>query len=210
MKTSDGLELAGLLTYPEEALDKQIALVLGHENNTNLHSWDQLIQDLTDLGFTVLAFDFRGYGESEGSQGFSTLAADVNAVIQYLQQEGYERIVCMGSSMGGTGCLEASLVNELSALVLISSPMNIQGSGVAKSDLAAIRIPKLVMVAENDMTGMNTPDFVEDILKMYEWSAEPKSLYLDQSFYHGTAILYASGGEAKSTLLQFLAGIADG
>lgn len=87
------------------------------------------------MGFTVLAFDFRGHGASEGREDFAALAMDLAPALAYLQGMGFERIVCMGSSMGGTACLETALTYEFAGLVLISTPMNIgiQGSPNGKT-----------------------------------------------------------------------------
>ena len=210
IKTEDGLTLAGFITYPDEAVDKEIALILGHEHDSNYHSWDPLVADLTEIGYSVLAFDFRGQGESEGAQDFTKLVTDTNAVISYLNREGFDRIACMGSSMGGTGCLGAALDHPFAGLVMVSAPMNIQKNIVSKDDLAKMVFPKLVIVAENDSATYNTPDFVDDILKMYEWMAEPKTLFLDPGFIHGAGLLYGTSGvEAKNQLIEFLSAILD-
>jgi pimeloyl-ACP methyl ester carboxylesterase len=209
--TSDGETLAGFVTLPDEDIDRQVALILGHENASNYHSWDPLIEDLAGMGYTVLAFDFRGHGESSGSEDYSTLKEDVDSVIRYLDFQGFDQIVCTGSSQGGTGCLASTLsTDSIVGLILISAPMNIRERHIKRSYIESLVIPKLVIVAENDSATYTTPDFVTDILKMYEWAAEPKSLYLDPGFLHGTALLYGeSGTEGRNMFFDFLSSILD-
>ena len=208
--TPDGYKLTGFLSLPDEANDMHIGLVLGHEFGSSYHSWDPFLEEFTQMGYTVLAFDFRGHGESEGGQTFSALTIDTTEAIKFLKVRGFDRIVCMGSSMGGTGCLEASLDFELVGLVLISTPRKIQSAGVYKGDLAEILIPKLIMVAENDTANFTTPGFVDDIINMYEWSAEPKQIFLDPGYAHGVAMLLGEPGEeARSVLLKFLKDLVD-
>ena len=158
------------------------------------------------MGYTVLAFDFRGHGESSGSENYNTLKEDVDSVIRYLEFQGFDKIVCAGASQGGTGCLASTLSTEtIIGLILISSPMNIQERHIKKSYLQTLEIPKLIMVSEDDSATIRTPDFVTSILKMYEWSAEPKTLYLAPGFLHGTALLYGEiGNEAMDLFINFL------
>ena len=66
--TEDGVILAGHLTLPEPETDKQIGLILAHEVDSNHHVWDAMVSDFASMGFTVLAFDFRGHGESSGGK----------------------------------------------------------------------------------------------------------------------------------------------
>ena len=209
LKAKDGVRLSGALVKPDQALDNGYALLLGHELASNRQSWKPLLEDFMAMGFSALSFDFRGHGESEGSQDFTTLAMDAGTFLQYLLDEGYDKILCLGSSMGGTACLELALSVDMEGLAAVSSPMNIQGSGVTKSELAALNIPKLVMVAEQDMATANDPDFVNDILKMYEWAPAPKELFVSPgSIAHGLALLYGSPGEeARALLFEFLAGV---
>jgi pimeloyl-ACP methyl ester carboxylesterase len=202
LKTVDGVQLSGELTMPDEALDNHFTLLLAHEHGSNRQSWRPLMEDFMQMGFTVLSFDFRGHGESGGSADFSSLGIDVSTFTQYLLDSGYDRIICLGSSMGGTGCLEVALSVAMEGLVLVSAPMNIQGSGVTFAELEELRMPKLVMVAENDSATYNTPDFVTDILKMYELAPEPKDLFVSQSsIAHGLALLYGKPGEEARTLM---------
>lgn len=50
----------------------------------------------------VIAFDFRGHGESGGATTFGEKELlDMDAVLKYAKGFGYQRIVIMGSSMGG-------------------------------------------------------------------------------------------------------------
>jgi pimeloyl-ACP methyl ester carboxylesterase len=204
--TEDGIVLAGYITLPEAEVDKHVALILAHERDSNYHAWDELVSDFVQMGYTVLAFDFRGHGESSGTADYKTLLEDVSAAIDYLEFYGFAQIVCVGSSQGGTGCLAASLKYEtIIGLALISAPQNIQRKLVTKSDLEALEIPKLVMVAENDYAEFSTPGFVKNILQMYEFSAEPKLLWLEQGISHGTMMLLGDPGlEARTFFFDFL------
>lgn len=209
--TIDGQTLFAVITLPEAENDRHVALILGHERDSNYHSWDPFIEELTNMGYTIIAFDFRGHGESSGSKDFRTLKEDVDSVIGYLNYQGFDLIVCVGASQGGTGCLASTLTTDsIIGIAMISSPMNIQTRHILKSYLGNLTIPKLIMVDENDFANNNTPGFVDDILRMYEWSAEPKLLYLGPGILHGASILMGESGiEARSMFIDFLSTILE-
>lgn len=63
-----------------------------------------LQQECERRGWTFLAFDFRGHGESTGTTKELTgsrLLEDLGAVQAYLKGQGVERLFLVGSSMGG-------------------------------------------------------------------------------------------------------------
>ena len=70
VKTFDGVELSGTL-YPNAGGKRDAVAVLMHHIDTKkggssaAEGWSQLINDLLADGYTVLRFDFRGFGESK-------------------------------------------------------------------------------------------------------------------------------------------------
>jgi pimeloyl-ACP methyl ester carboxylesterase len=72
----------------------------------------------------ALAFDFRGHGRSGG---FSTLGDkeiyDLDVVVRYARELGYERVVTVGFSMGASIALRhAGLIGGVDAVVSVSGP----------------------------------------------------------------------------------------
>jgi pimeloyl-ACP methyl ester carboxylesterase len=72
----------------------------------------------------VVAFDLRGHGRSGGA---STLGdkeiKDVEVAVGYARELGYQRIVTVGFSMGGSIVLRhAGLIGGVDAVVAVSSP----------------------------------------------------------------------------------------
>jgi pimeloyl-ACP methyl ester carboxylesterase len=118
-------------------------------------SWDGVAQDLAAEGFFVLAFDFRGYGESEGAKDIQYLDRDVTAAVITLRQAGAEEIVLVGASMGGTACLKsADQLQTLSSVRLagvatLSAPVQFQGLS-AEEAVPRLQIPLLFIAAEGD------------------------------------------------------------
>jgi pimeloyl-ACP methyl ester carboxylesterase len=73
--------------------------------------------------FAVYAFDHRGHGASEGVSDFGGAEIeDVDAVVRLAQEDGHERVVTMGTSMGGIAVIRhAGLIGGVDSVVSISS-----------------------------------------------------------------------------------------
>jgi alpha-beta hydrolase superfamily lysophospholipase len=208
---SDGLPLAGWFYHPTGSPDKPIAVILAHQLNSSSWEWRAFAELLAQNGYPVLIFDFRGQGRSPGVLDFATVGIDVEAAIRFLKSHQYDRIVCMGASMGGSGCLAAAIHHDLAGLVDLSGPMNIPGTRlVAEEELANLSIPKLFMIAEGD-TIPDWPAFVSDFMEMAGESPEPKALIVYPGQAHGTALLREDfGDEVVERLLDFLSGLPPG
>jgi len=180
-----------------------------------------------------LTLDFRGRGQSQGYLQASQLIKDVNAAIQFLRGRGYQRIVCMGASMGGTACLRAALDHDLAGLVVIASPMSSgTPTAIEPDEFSRLKLPKLYVCAENDhyslvIPQMNYPrglprgikTFLESgsrqaaryptrfgrMKQMFELSPEPKQIQFFPGTVHGTELFDTEhGDEFRNLLLTFV------
>jgi len=81
-----------------------------------------LARDLNQKGFSLLLFDLRGRGESEGKgMALSNIDKDIGGAIDYLRDIGYpaDRIAIMGFCSGAaSACIFASQ-EDIGALVLV-------------------------------------------------------------------------------------------
>jgi dipeptidyl aminopeptidase/acylaminoacyl peptidase len=76
-KTADGWTLYGTLRGPAGSGEQGVpGVVLLHSYLTDRHVFDHLEQLLSDGGFAVLNFDFRGRGESKGKGGYFDLSLE--------------------------------------------------------------------------------------------------------------------------------------
>lgn len=79
---------------------------------------------LANSGYSVLMFDLRGHGESEGkrlSAGYHE-RKDVAGAVEFVKGRGYEQIGVLGFSMGGAASLIAAAENDdIDCLVIDSS-----------------------------------------------------------------------------------------
>lgn len=181
--TEDGIELSGTLFEAGE-----VAVILAHQGTpgANQRDWHYFGAALADMGYTALAFDFRGIGKSGGRQDRSKLDLDVYGALQFLQHQSYNEIFCIGASMGGTACIKNAINGrQLAGVITLGSAM-ITGYGqndlrISLDELSSVTLPKLFITAEDDSSLV-----VGDTTRMYENSPEPKELCLLPGSAHGT------------------------
>ena len=196
--TADEVMLSGTLFTGEEKAD--IGVVLAHmgAHGADQQSWTSFAEYIAQRGFGALTFNFR--------EDRSKLDLDVRAAIGFLRDQGYQRIVCMGASMGGTACLKAAADTDLAGVVVISSLWT-TGSGsiggaliVDREELAQLTLPKLFVTTELD--GHGVPATMK---AMYEAAPEQKSFEIIPGRNHGTDIFATpQGDEFRDLLMDFL------
>jgi pimeloyl-ACP methyl ester carboxylesterase len=129
LRTSDGLTLRGWF-FPVRG-DR--AAILIHGRHANRAEYQGRLEHIADFliaqGFSVLLFDLRGHGDSDGDRfslgQFERL--DVASAIDFVSSRGFaeQRIALLGISLGaGTAIQELLLHPKIGALVADSSYMD--------------------------------------------------------------------------------------
>jgi len=203
--TEDKLKIYGTIYRG----DRDLAVVLAHQrdNFANQKSWRSFAQLLVSEGYTALTFDFRGVGKSQGDINYmeNEVVRDTNAAIEFLWSQGFSRTVCIGSSLGGTACLETAVSYDLEGVVAIATPMS-QGepTKITIDDLKNLTMPKLFICTENDRFGR----IVEHTQIMYDNSPEPKQIKFFPGTVHGTELFFTEHKDAfRQLLLDFVKGL---
>ena len=204
--TEDGLTLAGRVFTSAETTSRGLAVILAHMgaiSGASQESWRGFATLLAGHGITALTFDFRGCGHSEGTLNTSYLVYDIRPAITLLQERGYDRIACVGASMGGSTCLAAALETDFAGLVTIGSPLgNRPPTYTTFADLSALTMPKLFITTDADWALDNAVARTRHILNA---SAEPKEMLVFPGEAHGTEIFdSAAGADFTQALLDFL------
>jgi hypothetical protein len=101
-KTRDGLELyAWFIPAQGRALGTVLQL---HGNAENISTHFTSLAWMPARGFNLFAFDYRGYGASEGTPGLDGVQLDIDAALETLLARDdidKNRIVIYGQSLGG-------------------------------------------------------------------------------------------------------------
>jgi pimeloyl-ACP methyl ester carboxylesterase len=189
--TADGVTLEGRRFGTGEDF-----VVLAHMRPAAMESWFGFAAVLADSGYSAVAFNFRGYGNS-GGDGFA-VATDAIAAFDYAAESGAARVFAIGASMGGTGVLAATADRDFAGVASLSAPAVFEGSD-AVAGVAASTTPLLLIAAEDD--GPYPADAAE--LRSARAGAEVVIL---SGGRHGTDMFLDHGKELEETLLEFLAG----
>lgn len=116
---ADGTRLHGW--YAPSPRPRAVVLFC-HGNAGNITDRIDLFYGMRDLvGVSVLVFDYRGFGRSEGRPTEAGVLADARAARQWLaQREGIpeEQIVLMGESLGGAVAVDLAAEKPARALIL--------------------------------------------------------------------------------------------
>ncbi len=119
LTTEDGVRLHAWYLPVRQA--RWVTLV-SHGNAGNIsHRLDRALLLQARLQSSVLLYDYRGYGASEGSPDEAGTYRDARAAYLYLSEEKQippDRIVLFGESLGSAVSLELALAYPAAALVL--------------------------------------------------------------------------------------------
>jgi pimeloyl-ACP methyl ester carboxylesterase len=83
-------------------------VVLLHASHADMRSWFPFAQRLAGAGYAVLAFDFRGYGQSQGDKAPASYPDDAAGAIRILDASGHRPVALVGAEAGGTAAVAAA------------------------------------------------------------------------------------------------------
>jgi uncharacterized protein len=140
LSTSDGVNINAWFIPVEDARG---VVLFCHGNAGNIGHRLDSIRIFHDLGLSVLIFDYRGFGRSQGRPSESGTYLDAQAAWAFLVEEkGIEpgRIILFGRSLGGAvaGYLAAHMEREKAPAALI-----LESSFTSLPDMAARLYPFL-------------------------------------------------------------------
>ena len=169
--TEDGVKLVGWV-IPTRSDSNGLWLLICHGNAGNLSEFDRPIHyaGLRRLGLSLLAFDYRGYGESGGVPSEPGLYRDADAAYRYLRRSRGvppDRIVIFGHSLGSAVAIDLASRAPVAGLIVEGALTSAIDRGqelypylpvrrIARSrfgsleKVAGIAVPKLFLHATRD------------------------------------------------------------
>jgi len=146
-----------------------LAVLICHGNAGNISHRLDLYKLLLAMGVNVFAFDYRGYGRSEGKPSEAGTYQDAQSARSWLLARGFAgtNIIALGESLGGGVASELALRQPLGGLVLQSAFTSILDIGTelfpwlpvriiatikydTRSKLPEIKVPVLVTHGPSD------------------------------------------------------------
>jgi pimeloyl-ACP methyl ester carboxylesterase len=192
--TDDGIELVGEVRGRGE-----VGVVLLHMFGGDRTSWRHFAGVLDVQGYTSLAFDFRGYGDSGGQREVGEIWRDALAAVRFMRGRGFERIVLVGASMGGTAALIVAARENLEAVVTLSAASSFMGLSIAPEAVELIDEPKLFVASLGDGPAAVMAQ------QLYALAPSPKRVEVVNGSDHGTDLLGGGRkGPVDRLILEFL------
>jgi alpha-beta hydrolase superfamily lysophospholipase len=192
----------GALIYADVYGKGDRGVVLAHGGRFTKESWKPQAEQLAKAGFHVLAFDFRGFGQSHGPGDKDMFTApmhlDVLAAVRYLRKNGAKTVAVIGGSFGGGAAADASIASqpgEINRLILLAA----EGNGPAEK----IKAPLLEIVARDDASedGPRLPR----IRAWFEKALQPKELMVLDGSAHAQFLFQTDQADrVMKEVLRFL------
>jgi pimeloyl-ACP methyl ester carboxylesterase len=160
---ADGNALCADLFTPHHAAHGPV--VLAHGGGQTRHSWGGTARTLAARGWTALAYDQRGHGDSawmtSAAYASEHFARDLVAVAHQLAERAAGKPVMVGASLGGiAGLIAAGDLDPsaLRALVLVDVTPGMKPEGVDRV---------LAFMGANTEDGFASPDEAADAISAY-------------------------------------------
>lgn len=139
LTTSDGVAIAAWYIPHEDATG---SVIFCHGNAGNLSGRLHSFTLFHRMGVNVLAFDYRGFGRSDGKPSEIGTYEDAEAAWRYLidtRGESPDRVVLFGRSLGGAVAIELATRHTPAALIVESTFTNIVDMGRLHFPLLPVR-----------------------------------------------------------------------
>lgn len=170
--------------------------------------WREFAQLTAAQGYMALTYQWRGCKTNSVDDALmQKFLDDTRAVIAFVREQGAEKIILVGASLGGCASAKLAVESQASGLVVLASPPSISqwGFEIEAADLNT-DIPKLFITAENDNT---VP--ADSTRALYDLAAEPREWQTYPGSAHGTDLFEGeSQAESQQRILEFILMIETG
>ena len=120
-RSRDGIQISAVcLSNPQAAY----TILFSHGNAEDLGTLASTLDQLRAMGFSVLAYDYHGYGTSGGRANERNAYEDEEAAYEYLTEVLHtptDQIIAFGRSLGGAMAIDLAAKKPLAGLVIGSS-----------------------------------------------------------------------------------------
>ncbi|MEM6436622.1 MAG: alpha/beta hydrolase [Cyanobacteria bacterium P01_D01_bin.115] len=200
--------ISGTYLFNEQATH---TLLYIHGNAEDLGTVRPVLERLHSFGFSVFAYDYRGYGTSDGRPSERNAYEEADAAYAYLTQQlkiPPEQIIVYGRSVGGGPAVELATQQAISGLILESTFTSVFRVVVPfpllpfdkfpnLDKLPEIQVPVLIMHGQADRV---IP--FEHGQTLYEALPEPKlSLWVETAGHNDFP--WVAGDRHQQALLAF-------
>ncbi len=208
IQTNDGIELSALF-WNNDAFS---TVLLMHMMPANKESWITLADKFSSLGFNVLAFDFRGHGESGGGdykkftdEQHQEYYLDMKAVIRYLEDNfSHTEIYLGGASIGANLVIKYMAEHrDFSKGFALSAGLDYYGIKAIEDIKNLNEDQRILLVGSRDdirKSGANCGAMAE---QLYDEGEGIKEKIVYETGGHGTD-MFESHPELEEAIIKFI------
>jgi len=166
VEAADGLQLVGTF-YPGLAPQPQPGVILLHMNGGSRFDWEDFAHELVELGYTALAVDMRGHGETGDRRDWVQTEDDLHRIYDYFtgrEEVDESRTGFVGASIGANMSLVMGAdMPEIAGVVLLSPGRDYFGVTTEDRVLDYGERPLLIVASEEDTESAITARSLADL-----------------------------------------------
>lgn len=209
LTAADGVQISAIYLPNSQAT---YTILYSHGNAEDLGDMLPILRELRELGFSVFAYDYRGYGTSQGTPSESNAYQDIDTAYDYLTRKlniSTQNIIVYGRSVGGGPSVDLASRKSVAGLILESA--------FTKAFLVVTRIPivpfdkfanidKIKKVRCPVLIIHGTSDSVIPVShgqQLFESANEPKRFLWIEGADHNEDLISLGGDRYTKTLREF-------
>lgn len=208
LTTHDQIQLSAVY-LPNPA--SQYTIVYIHGNAEDLGDIQPALQYLHKIGFSVFAYDYRGYGTSQGKPSERHAYRDMETVYNYLIQQlsvPAQKIIAFGRSVGGGSAVDLAAHQPLAGLIMESSFTSAFRVVVPFPLLPFDKFPNLNKIKKVKCPVLIMHGKADEVIpfqhgqKLFAAANEPKlSLWVDEASHND--LMWVAGDQYAAVLRRF-------
>lgn len=226
MKSSDGITIHGMLLKSKKEKSKGL-VVQFHGNAQNMSSHMISLMWLTELGYDLFTFDYRGYGNSEGSPDPEGVNRDALVALEKAKElqtiRKAPKLIAYGQSLGGTvlmRALEDHGIEGIDHLILESTFMSyrtVAASIFKKNFLTYLFSPLAYVIVDGSYSPKNVPSIPLLVIhgthdpvinyqfgkEIFDSASDPKQMWRVEKGGHINTY-FLEQGKYREKLIQYL------
>lgn len=190
-------------------------ILYSHGNAEDLGDIRPVLNRIRQMGFSLFAYDYQGYGTSEGKPSENNAYADINAAYAYLTQKlgkSPERIIIYGRSVGGGPAVELATREPIAGLVLESAFTSVFRVITQIPIYPVDKFNNIQKIKQVDAPVLVIHGTEDEVIafwhgeKLFAAANEPKSFFPVQGAMHNN-VMGVAGDRYAETLREFAAAI---
>ncbi len=209
LTSEDGTKLSAIHLSNSNA---KYTILYAHGNASDLGMIKPKLEQLQDIGFSVLAYDYRGYGTSEGKPSEKNAYKDIDTAYNYLTQElniPPQQIIPFGRSVGGGSAIDLAARKPVAGLIAESTFTSIFKVKVPIKILPFDKFPNLAKISQVKCPVLIMHGKLDEVVPFYhseqllKKAPSPKlSLWLEDAKHNNFS--YVAGERYTKILKEFI------